>query len=53
MCRHESGSARRPSGDRLFLGLGTGDAHLIALDMKTGTPLWDVELANSPSRRWW
>jgi alcohol dehydrogenase (cytochrome c) len=31
-------------GDRLFLG--TGDAHLIALDIKTGTPVWDVELAN-------
>ena len=31
-------------GDKLFLG--TGDAHLIALDMKTGAPVWDAELAN-------
>jgi alcohol dehydrogenase (cytochrome c) len=31
-------------GDRLFLG--TGDAHLIALDMKTGDAVWDAELAN-------
>jgi alcohol dehydrogenase (cytochrome c) len=31
-------------GDKLFVG--TGDAHLIALDLKTGTPLWDAELAN-------
>src|SRR6185295_16603202 len=30
-------------GDRLFMT--TLDAHLIALDMKTGTPLFDVELA--------
>ena len=30
-------------GDRLFMS--TLDAHLIALDMKTGTPLFDVELA--------
>src|SRR6267378_3710291 len=31
-------------GDRLFMT--TLDAHLIALDMKTGTPLFDVELAD-------
>jgi len=31
-------------GDTLFLG--TGDAHLIALDMKTGAVVWDAELAN-------
>jgi alcohol dehydrogenase (cytochrome c) len=31
-------------GDTLFLG--TGDAHLIALDIKTGKAVWDVELAN-------
>ena len=31
-------------GDKLFLG--TGDAHLVALDMKTGDVLWDVELAD-------
>ena len=30
-------------GDRLFMS--TLDAHLVALDMKTGTPLFDVELA--------
>ncbi len=30
-------------GDKLFLG--TGDAHLVALDMKTGDVLWDTELA--------
>jgi PQQ-dependent dehydrogenase (methanol/ethanol family) len=30
-------------GDRLFMT--TLDAHLVALDMKTGTPLFDVELA--------
>ena len=30
-------------GDKLFLG--TGDAHLVALDMKTGDVVWDVELA--------
>ena len=30
-------------GDRLFMA--TLDAHLIALDMKTGTPLFDVEIA--------
>ncbi len=28
-------------GDRLFLG--TGDAHLVALDMKTGDVLWESE----------
>jgi alcohol dehydrogenase (cytochrome c) len=27
-------------GDKLFLG--TGDAHLVALDMKTGDVVWDV-----------
>ena len=31
-------------GDRLFMG--TLDAHLIALDMKTGVVLWDTELAD-------
>ena len=31
-------------GDKLFLG--TGDAHLVALDMKTGDVVWDVELAD-------
>jgi len=31
-------------GDRLFMA--TLDAHLVALDMKTGTPLFDVELAD-------
>jgi alcohol dehydrogenase (cytochrome c) len=31
-------------GDRLFMT--TIDAHLIALDMKSGTLLWDVELAD-------
>jgi alcohol dehydrogenase (cytochrome c) len=31
-------------GDRLFLS--TPDAHLVALDMKTGSVLWDVELQN-------
>ena len=31
-------------GDRLFMT--TLDAHLVALDMKTGTPLFDVELAD-------
>ena len=31
-------------GDRLFMG--TIDAHLIALDLKTGTLIWDVELAD-------
>lgn len=31
-------------GDRLFLG--TPDAHLVALDMKTGTVIWDAELEN-------
>ena len=31
-------------GDRLFMG--TLDAHLLALDMKTGRPIFDVELAD-------
>ena len=31
-------------GDRLFMT--TLDAHLLALDMKTGSVLWDVELAD-------
>ncbi|HKB11009.1 MAG TPA: PQQ-dependent dehydrogenase, methanol/ethanol family [Vicinamibacterales bacterium] len=31
-------------GDRLFMA--TIDAHLLALDMKTGVVLWDVELAD-------
>ena len=31
-------------GDRLFMT--TIDAHLVALDMKTGAPLYDVELAD-------
>ena len=31
-------------GDKLFLG--TGDAHLVALDIKTGDVLWDRELAD-------
>jgi alcohol dehydrogenase (cytochrome c) len=31
-------------GDRLFMG--TLDAHLVALDMKTGVVLFDVQLAN-------
>jgi alcohol dehydrogenase (cytochrome c) len=31
-------------GDRLFMS--TLDAHLVALDMKTGLPLFDVELAD-------
>ncbi len=31
-------------GDRLFVG--TVDAHLLALDAKTGAVLWDVEVAN-------
>ena len=31
-------------GDRLFMT--TLDAHLVSLDMKTGSVLWDVELAN-------
>jgi len=31
-------------GDRLFMG--TLDAHLVSLDMKTGTVLWDVELTD-------
>jgi alcohol dehydrogenase (cytochrome c) len=31
-------------GNRLFLG--TPDAHLVALDMSTGGPLWDAELIN-------
>src|SRR5262245_32144492 len=31
-------------GDKLFLS--TADAHLVALDMKTGTVVWDVELEN-------
>ena len=31
-------------GDRLFMA--TLDAHLISLDMKTGTVLYDVELAD-------
>jgi alcohol dehydrogenase (cytochrome c) len=31
-------------GDRLFLA--TADAHLLALDMKTGGIIWDVELAD-------
>ena len=31
-------------GDRLFVG--TVDAHLVALDAKTGAVLWDVEVAN-------
>jgi alcohol dehydrogenase (cytochrome c) len=31
-------------GDRLFLA--TADAHLLALDIKTGGVLWDVELAD-------
>ena len=31
-------------GDRLFMG--TLDAHLVALDMKTGRPIFDVELAD-------
>ena len=35
-------------GDKLFLG--TGDAHLLALDMKTGDVIWDVELADYKKR---
>ena len=31
-------------GDRLFMG--TVDAHLVALDAKTGSVLWDVEVAD-------
>src|SRR6476660_9161996 len=31
-------------GDRLFMA--TADAHLVALDMKTGAVVWDVELAD-------
>jgi alcohol dehydrogenase (cytochrome c) len=31
-------------GDRLFLP--TADAHLVALDARTGTVLWDVEMAD-------
>jgi outer membrane protein assembly factor BamB len=31
-------------GDKLFLG--TGDAHLVALDIKTGDVVWDRELAD-------
>ena len=31
-------------GDKLFLG--TGDAYLVALDMKTGDVVWDDELAD-------
>ena len=31
-------------GDRLFMA--TLDAHLLALDMKTGDVVWDVELAD-------
>ena len=31
-------------GDRLFLG--TGDAHLVALDIKTGEVIWDAEMAD-------
>ena len=34
-------------GDRLFLG--TADAHLLALDMKTGAVVWDAELINYKS----
>lgn len=32
------------AGDRIFVG--TVDAHLVALDAKTGDVLWDVEVAN-------
>jgi alcohol dehydrogenase (cytochrome c) len=35
-------------GDKLFLG--TSDAHLVALDMKTGDVIWDVELADYKKR---
>jgi alcohol dehydrogenase (cytochrome c) len=31
-------------GDRLYMT--TLDAHLVALDMKTGKPVWDIELAD-------
>ena len=34
-------------GDRLFLG--TADAHLLSLDMRTGEVLWDAELTNYKS----
>src|SRR5262249_47318331 len=34
-------------GDTLFLA--TLDAHLIALDSKTGRPVWDVKVANPAS----
>ena len=34
-------------GDRLFLG--TADAHLLALDMRTGEVVWDAELINYKS----
>ena len=34
-------------GDRLFLG--TADAHLLSLDMRTGAVLWDAELTNYKS----
>ena len=44
-------------GDRLFLG--TADAHLVSLDMRTGDVIWDAELIElqdrairSRSRRW-
>ena len=34
-------------GDRLFLG--TADAHLLSLDMRTGAVIWDAELTNYKS----
>ena len=34
-------------GDRLFLG--TADAHLLALDMRTGSVIWDAEVFNYKS----
>jgi alcohol dehydrogenase (cytochrome c) len=37
-------AAWRLLGDRLFVG--TVDAHLVALDARTGAVLWDVEVAN-------
>jgi alcohol dehydrogenase (cytochrome c) len=36
------GPNNRGLGDRLFLG--TADAHLVSLDMRTGSVIWDAEL---------
>src|SRR6266581_40616 len=40
-------------GDKVFLG--TLDAHVIALDAKTGSVVWDVTAGDtaSRSRHWW